>query len=93
MSNQKNVKKLPIEFKQGFTIFYVTDIKQVHKICFESEGLDKTASEKQKQIEELKKDYGVVVEQYDDEEIGLDIDAGLLEQETILKRNYIEELL
>ena len=30
LSNRKNVKKLPEEFKKGFTIFYVKDIKQLH---------------------------------------------------------------
>jgi len=27
LSNKKNVKKLPEEFKRGFTVFYVTNIK------------------------------------------------------------------
>ena len=34
LSNKKNVKKLPEEFKKGFTIFYVTNIDQLHHICF-----------------------------------------------------------
>jgi ATP-dependent Lon protease len=33
-SNKKHVKKLPDDFKKGFTIFYVRDVSQVHKICF-----------------------------------------------------------
>lgn len=34
MNNRKNVKKLPDEFKKGFTIFYVTNIEQLYEICF-----------------------------------------------------------
>ena len=37
LSNRKDVKKLPEEFKRGFTIFYVTNIKQLYEICFPSE--------------------------------------------------------
>jgi ATP-dependent Lon protease len=37
LSNKKNVKKLPAEFKTGFTIYYVTNIKQLHGICFPAE--------------------------------------------------------
>jgi len=33
-SNKKNVKKLPDEFKKGFTIYYVRDIKQLYAVCF-----------------------------------------------------------
>jgi ATP-dependent Lon protease len=38
LSNRKNVKKLPEEFKKGFTFLFVTNIEQVYKICFESKG-------------------------------------------------------
>ena len=34
-SNRKNVNKLPDEIKKGFTIFYVKNIDQVFKICFQ----------------------------------------------------------
>jgi Lon-like ATP-dependent protease len=37
LSNKKNVSKLPEEFKKGFTIFYVTNIKQLYEVCFPSE--------------------------------------------------------
>jgi ATP-dependent Lon protease len=33
-SNKKQVSKLPEEFKRGFTIFYVTNIDQLHHIAF-----------------------------------------------------------
>lgn len=36
-SNKKHVSKLPEEFKRGFTFFYVKNIDQVYKICFDSE--------------------------------------------------------
>lgn len=34
LSNAKDVKKLPEEFKKGFTIFYVTNIDQLYNVCF-----------------------------------------------------------
>jgi ATP-dependent Lon protease len=34
LSNKKNVKKLPEEFKKGFTIFYVKNVDQLYNICF-----------------------------------------------------------
>lgn len=37
LSNRKHVSKLPDEFKKGFTIFYVKNINQAYKICFDAE--------------------------------------------------------
>lgn len=34
LSNKKHVSKLPIEFKKGFTIYYVKNIEQLHAVCF-----------------------------------------------------------
>ena len=34
ISNKKNVKKLPDEFKKGFTIYYVSNIRQLYSIGF-----------------------------------------------------------
>lgn len=34
LANKRNVQKLPEEFKKGFTIYYVTNIKQLYEICF-----------------------------------------------------------
>ena len=34
ISNRKNVKKLPEEFKKGFTIYYVANIRQLYSIAF-----------------------------------------------------------
>jgi ATP-dependent Lon protease len=36
LSNKKHVKKLPSEFKKGFTIYYVQNITQLHAVCFAS---------------------------------------------------------
>ena len=44
LSNKKNVKKLPEEFKKGFTIFYVTNIDQLYNICFNTDSLSKDFS-------------------------------------------------
>jgi ATP-dependent Lon protease len=41
LSNKKNVKKLPEEFKKGFTIFYVTNINQLYNIAFNTEANQK----------------------------------------------------
>ena len=37
MSNKKDVKRLPSEFKLGFSIYYISNIKQLYEICFPSE--------------------------------------------------------
>ena len=55
-SNKKHVTKLPEEFKKGFTFFYVKDINQVYKICFDS-----AEQIKNKNFVELKK-LGIDVE-------------------------------
>lgn len=34
LSNKKNVKKLPDEFKKGFTIYYVSNIRQLYDLAF-----------------------------------------------------------
>lgn len=51
LSNKKNVKKLPEEFKKGFKIFYVKNIEQLYHICFS----DKEGEE----LNEELKEYGV----------------------------------
>lgn len=47
ISNRKNVKKLPDEFKKGFTIYYVSNIRQLYSIAFPEGDMatDKTALE------------------------------------------------
>ena len=34
LSNKKHIKQLPDEFKTGFTIYYIRDVKQLFEICF-----------------------------------------------------------
>jgi len=34
ISNRKNVKKLPDEFKKGFTIYYCSNIRQLYSVAF-----------------------------------------------------------
>ena len=93
LSNRKNVTKLPDEFKRGFTIFYVKDISQVYKICFDTDEkalLDGSA------FEGLTRDYGIEVEKYEDDTLSSQV---LQDQEQVLgvapsgKRNFIEDLL
>jgi ATP-dependent Lon protease len=91
MSNRKNVTKLPEEFKRGFTIFYVKDISQVYKICFDT---DEQALSNGTAFEELRRDHGIEIEKYDDDTLSTQI---LIDQEQVLgtagKRNFIEDLL
>jgi ATP-dependent Lon protease len=56
LSNKKHVKKLPEEFKRGFTIFYVTNIEQVNSICFEIEQTERDF----RRLEEM----GVEIEEF-----------------------------
>jgi len=56
LSNKKNVKKLPEEFKKGFTIFYVTNIDQLYSICFHTDANSKEYGHLT--------DLGVEIEQY-----------------------------
>ena len=84
LSNKKHVAQLPEEFKKGFTIFYVKNITQLYKICFDTE----------EQFFE-KNDFKAL------HEIGIEVDTFeedvlnklIVDQENILKRNNIEELL
>ena len=63
ISNRKNVTKLPEEFKRGFTIFYVREISQVYKICFDTE---EKALRDGSSFEELRT-LGIEIEQYDED--------------------------
>lgn len=85
LSNRKNVTKLPEEFKRGFTIFYVKDISQVYKVCFdtEEESLRDGSS-----FEKLR-EAGIEIEKYED-----DILAQQINNEDLhTQKNYIEELM
>lgn len=90
MSNRKNVVKLPEEFKRGFTIFYVKDIAQAYKICFDTE---ESAMNDGSAFEGLR-ELGIEIEKYDDDVLSNKV---LIDQEAdviaMAKRNFIEELL
>lgn len=80
LSNRKNVKKLPIEFKRGFTIFYVTNIDQLYNVCFKTP--DETTD-----FEHLK-ELGMEVEVYEGDSLMADI----LNHEQIHDDNLIDNL-
>ena len=87
LSNKKNVSKLPEEFKRGFTIFYVRDISQVYKVCFETTE----AEIDQGKFENLK-EAGIEVERYEEDTMTSKL---LFEEEAdiLASRNFIEELM
>jgi ATP-dependent Lon protease len=60
-SNRKHVSQLPDEFKKGFTIFYVKNIDQVYKICFDSEHLHDN-----KDYRELR-NLGIEIDMFEDD--------------------------
>ena len=93
LSNKKNVTKLPDEFKRGFTIFYVRDISQVYKICFDT---DEKALNDGSAFEELRSQHGIDIEKYEDDTLSSKIlldqeDADILANSS--KRNFIDDLL
>lgn len=63
LSNKKNVSKLPEEFKKGFTIFYVTNIKQLYEICFPSE--DNSQEEYQKVFYDKLKQMDIEIDEFE----------------------------
>ena len=80
LSNKKNVKKLPDEFKKGFTIFYVKNVDQLYNICFNQDANSKEFSA----LEEL----GVEIEVHGEDEY---MDK-ILNHEQIWDDNLIEQL-
>lgn len=78
-SNQKHIKKLPEEFRRGFTIFYVRNVKQVHSICF-NKGADN--------IEKLRSE-GIMIEEYGED----DLQTEIARSEVLIERNFINDLL
>merc|ERR1712176_46985 len=63
-SNRKHVKKLPDEFKKGFTIFYIKDINQLYAIAFPEEGSNQESIEF---IGMLKEKHGIEVDQFEND--------------------------
>jgi ATP-dependent Lon protease len=88
-SNRKHVDKLPVEFKRGFTIFYVKNISQVYKICFESNLDENNSAEKKKEVYDELKALEIEVDEYEEDDVCKHIE----DHENILKRNLIEELI
>lgn len=84
LSNKKHVKKLPDDFKKGFTIYYVTNIKQLHAICF-SDGQE--VRDKQG-FEQHLKELNVEIDQFDDD----DFHKVVIENEIISSTNNVNTL-
>jgi Lon-like ATP-dependent protease len=80
LSNKKNVKKLPDEFKKGFTIFYVKNVDQLYNICF---NLDQNS-----QDFEFLENLGVEIEKHGEDKFMNDI----LNHEQIWEDNLINKL-
>lgn len=80
LSNKKNVKKLPEEFKRGFTIFYCTNIDQLYNVCFNT-------NEKETNFDHLEK-LGVQIEKYEADTF---MDK-ILYNESIKEGNPLEQL-
>ena len=93
LSNRKNVTKLPDEFKKGFTIFYVRNISQVHKICFDT---DEMALADGSAFEELRSEHGIEIDRFEEDTLSNKILLDREEAELIAnstKRNCLEDLL
>lgn len=90
ISNRKNVTKLPEEFKRGFTIFYVKDIAQVYKVCFDTEEEALRDGSAFARLREA----GIEVEKFEEDLFATQVS---LDEESCLKggssRNHIEDLM
>jgi len=89
-SNRKNVQKLPQEFKRGFSIFYVRNIQQVYKVCFDTPDEALVDGSQDAALKEA----GIEVERYEDDT--LTNSKALSEEENLMiaavKHNYLEDL-
>ena len=72
----------------NYKIFYVKNISQVQKICFESDLGDGSSSIKQEVLDELK-GWEVEIEQFAEDEEQKHIE----DHENILARNMLNELM
>ena len=77
LSNRKNVAKLPDEFKKGFTIFYVKNIAQAYKVCFEAQQAIESGN-----YEEIRQ-MGIEVEDFEEDTQN----KTLVDQENIAAKN------
>lgn len=89
-SNRKNVQKLPAEFKRGFSIFYVRNIQQVYKVCFDTPDEALVSGSQDAALKEA----GIEIERYEDDT--LTNSKALSEEENLMiaavKHNYLEDL-
>ena len=84
LSNKKNVKKLPDEFKKGFTIYYVSNIRQLYDLAFPEEA----RAEDQNLLHEHLTASGVEIDQFEED----NFHKIVFEGETIQPDNEIEHL-
>lgn len=85
--------KLPDEFKRGFTIFYVRNISQVHKICFET---DEAGLADGSAFAELRDEHGIEIDKFEEDTLSNKILLDREEAELTAnssKRNFLEDLL
>lgn len=87
ISNKKDVKKLPIEFKLGFTVYYVQNIRQVYEIAFPNNE-DFIANAKHPDLFDKLKEIGVEIEEFEDDKFHKIV----VEGEQIMTGNQIEQL-
>ena len=88
-SNRKHVKKLPEEFKKGFTIYYVQNINQLYDVAFGDCDASSVTTEFDREIfHNGLKSSGVEIEVYEND----DFHKIVFESEKILSGNQIEQL-
>jgi ATP-dependent Lon protease len=69
VSNKKHVKKLPEEFKKGFTIYYIQSIKQLYEIAFGDCDASSHTTETERAFFHSKlTQMGVEIEEYENDE-------------------------
>jgi ATP-dependent Lon protease len=89
VSNRKHVKKLPEEFKKGFTIYYVHNIKQLYEVAFgDCDATCHTTDSEKVFFHNKLKQIGVEIEEYEND----DFHKLVFESEKILPDNHIEGL-
>ena len=84
ISNKKNVKKLPDEFKKGFTIYYVSNIRQLYDIAFP----ETNKAEDSNLLHEHLLSQGVEIDQFEED----NFHKVVFEGEIIDTDNQIEQL-
>lgn len=83
-SNKKNVKKLPDEFKKGFTIYYVQNIQQLYDLAFPEGDM----ATDQDLLHQHLTENGVHIDQFEEDNFY----KVVFEDETIQTDNQIEQI-